>query len=199
MSKPEGIFSVGEQTFKDIYNYADNHSYDMHNALETNYALQSRLGNYWKNNPAQVLEFSKKFSGQTNNNNVNPSPLGGPINYNAANITNRQDSKFFSDEFNFWDLNSDKHKNSNLAVPNENFENTNFENKNENFENKNFEIENFQIENLENNKSSHSKTESNISIIIPCSCIILFFLIIIVLYCFPSKMNSLNDIQQTQL
>ncbi len=106
MSK--GVFSSGEQTFKNIYNYAntipsDNNSSDK-NSLENSLALQCRLGNYWKNNPASVLMFSKKYSGLTDNENKVAVPLGGPIDYTKSNIVNRQDSNFFSDEFDFWNL-----------------------------------------------------------------------------------------------
>ena len=107
---PKGVFSTGEQTFRDISQFSKKISPNETVSLETNYALQARLGNFFKNNPAQVLEFSKKFSGETAVDNKTPSPLGGPINYNQTNIVNRQGSGFFSDEFDFWNLDSNLYK-----------------------------------------------------------------------------------------
>ena len=101
----KGVFSTGDQTFKEFLNFSSKKSADFHNSLETNYALQARLGNYWKNNPAGILKFSEKFSGETGSDNKTPSPLGGPIDYNKNNIVNRQDSTFLSKEFDFWNLN----------------------------------------------------------------------------------------------
>ena len=112
-----GVFSTGEQTFKEFLDFSSKKSADFHNTIETNYALQARLGNYWKNNPAGILKFSEKFSGETGSDNKTPNPLGGPIDYSKNNIVNRQDSSFLSKEFDFWNANS---KNNTLKISNNN-------------------------------------------------------------------------------
>jgi hypothetical protein len=187
MSK--GVFSSGEQTFKNIYNYANTIPSD-NNSLDTSYALQSRLGNYWKNNPASVLMFSKKYSGLTDFENKIAIPLGGPINYTKSNIVNRQDSNFFSDEFDFWNLINCKDSNEKSNENKENFDNSNenkenFDNSNENkenFDNSNENKENFS--NLKENFGNSSEEEDdNNDIKICCICLLLIILIIAVIYC----------------
>ena len=95
--------------------------------------LQARLGNFFKNNPSEVLLNSKKFAGIVESNGVE-APLGGPINFNANNIVNAQGTRFMSDEFPFWDIpTKTKEPVENDENVKEHFENN--ENVEEHFEN----------------------------------------------------------------
>lgn len=185
--KPKGVFSSGEQTFRDIENFSRKISPLEHNSVETNYALQARLGNYWKNNPAQVLEFSKRFSGESTINN-NPAPLGGAINYSKSNAVNRQDSGFFSDEFNFWDLDSNLKK---VVVDKRMIQDGNVPAMNEDQKtptNQPFnKLPNLKdMHKIEKFANTASSAEEN-TLYISCGCIFIFIIIAIIIYMLLSQ------------
>lgn len=179
---PKGVFSSGEQTFRDIENFSRKISPLEHNSVETNYALQARLGNFWKNNPAQVLEFSKRFSGNSTINHK-PAPLGGEINYSKSNAVNRMGSGFFSDEFNFWDLDSNLKK---VSVDNQivqDGENTPKISTSDNTQ----AHDNISSKKIEKFANVSSSEEEENTLYISCGCIFIFIIIAIIIYILLSQ------------
>tara|TARA_B100000886_G_scaffold332731_1_gene285790 strand:+ start:37 stop:651 length:615 start_codon:yes stop_codon:yes gene_type:complete len=183
---PKGVFSTGEQTFRDIENFSRKISPLEHNSIETNYALQARLGNFWKNNPAQVLEFSKRFSGNSTIDHK-PAPLGGEINYSRTNAVNRMGSGFFSDEFNFWDLDSNVKK---VSVDNKivkDGENTPLSQGIGNITKKAHDgISQKYNTNKEKFTDASSSKEEN-TLYLSCGCIFIFIIIAIIIYVILSQ------------
>ena len=173
--KNTGIFSTGEQYFKEMLNFSDTHS---PNSLETNLALQARLGNYWKNNPAQVLEFSKQYSGETNENGK--VPLGGAIDYNMTNAVNRQDSKFNSDEFDFWNFDKTTKK---VSIQNTPTSNTNTNTKTKTNTNSKNKIESFGTYGSSSEESSKElNTDTGDITVLVIFIVIIFFSIFIIFF-----------------
>ena len=103
--KSQGVYSVGENIFKNLNEYAIQNEHSVNNEFDTLYAIESRLANFYKNNPYTVLDESLKYSGLKDEKG-NDTPLGGPIDYKKNNINNRDGSKYHSSEFDFWNLNN---------------------------------------------------------------------------------------------
>ena len=112
--KSQGVYSIGENLFKNLNEYAKNeklneksneklNEFNVSNEFDTLYAIESRLANFYKNNPYTVLDESQKYSGLKDEKGNN-TPLGGQIDYNKNNINNRDGSKYHSSEFDFWNL-----------------------------------------------------------------------------------------------
>ena len=122
-------YSYGQNIFRDLLKYSDTHA--PNEPIKTAYALQARLGSYFKDNPAATLYNSQKFSGMTNNNqlggpinklsfsgitnsNSYKNPLGGPINTSISGTNNIPTVGLCSDEFNFWNFNNNNKENIKL-------------------------------------------------------------------------------------
>jgi hypothetical protein len=107
--------SVGQNYYKDLLNFSDKHSKNDQDAIKMDYALQKRLSDYFKNNSAPTLLFSKEYSGMIDDGIKQP--LGGPINQLRDGPDNIVGSGFCSQEFEFWDF--DKKKPNNIEKQNE--------------------------------------------------------------------------------
>lgn len=113
--------SIGQDFFKDLLHYTDDKFKGNDNkSIKTNYELQKRLSNFWKNNDKPVLLKSEKYSGEVSLFNNKPEPLGGPINWNN-NCT---------DEFPFWSFSKKESLEEEKDIKNPVNKNLNIEKKN---------------------------------------------------------------------
>lgn len=173
-----GVFSTGENIIKNISDSAKVISKKLDDPMLINYTLQARLSNFYKNNPGQVLKFSEQYSGLKDENN-NSVPLGGKIDVNRTNYGNRQDSKAFSKEFDFWkvsELNckTEKPKTEKPQTEKPQTEKPKTEKK--------VNVDNFINNNIKENFGNKIKVKSESSpngLYISCGCLILIILIII--------------------
>jgi hypothetical protein len=100
MTSSGGAFSSGQSFFQDLLHYSDEHAKD-NKELETTFALQSRLADFFKSNAGPILLKSQRYSGMQTNKGEKE-PLGGPINRNVAGTNNLPGTGFCSPEFDFW-------------------------------------------------------------------------------------------------
>lgn len=99
-------YSLGQNFNSDLLNVTNQNN-------EETYVLQSRLSNFFKNNPSEVLLMSQNFSGETTKlNGGNKVPLGGPIDYSQDNYVNAQGTGFCSKEFDFFDMKKENFTNN---------------------------------------------------------------------------------------
>ena len=99
-------YSLGQNFNTDLLNVTNQNNEDC-------YVLQSRLSNFFKNNPSEVLLMSEKYSGETTKlNGGNKVPLGGPIDYSQDNYVNAQGTGFCSKEFDFFNMKKDSFTNT---------------------------------------------------------------------------------------
>ena len=123
--------SIGQNFFKDLLHYTNDKTQTDKDSIQTDYELQKRLSDFWKNNDKPTLLKSQKYSGEVLLNKA--VPLGGPLNL----------SEECQDEFPYWSIGGNQ-TNSDIINENEN------ENENDN-ENDNSDINN----NVNENTKEH--------------------------------------------
>ena len=111
----------GQNYFKDLLHYSDDHTLNDNAAIQQNYQLQRRLTDFFANNDKVQLLKSQKYSGEVNLLG-DKSPLGGPIDWNLngiRNVPNLNDHGCTS-EFPFWSFNNKEGNNQPLNPINKN-------------------------------------------------------------------------------
>ena len=84
--------SIGQDFFKDLLHYTNDKTQTDQASIQTDYELQKRLSDFWKNNDKPTLLKSQKYSGEVLLNKT--VPLGGPINFSDGCLT----------EFPYWSI-----------------------------------------------------------------------------------------------
>ena len=103
----------GQNYFKDLLHYSDEHTLNDNAAIEQNYQLQRRLTDFFANNDKVQLLKSQKYSGEVNLLG-DKSPLGGPIDWNLngiRNVPNLNDNGC-PPEFPFWNFKKENNENT---------------------------------------------------------------------------------------
>ena len=116
--------SIGQDFFKDLLHYTNEHTPTDKSSIHINYELQKRLSELNVNNDLPTLLKSKKYSGEVSLTG-HKEPLGGPISHKYDKCT---------DEFPFWSLRAtpDGKKDPNMIAVDDNKHNENNNDSNDN-------------------------------------------------------------------
>lgn len=165
----------GQNYFKDLLHYSDDHTLNDNAAIEQNYQLQRRLTDFFANNDKVQLLKSQKYSGEVNLLG-DKSPLGGPINWNLngiRNVPNLNDHGCPS-EFLFWNFKKENNEDTKNSAKSQQQKPLNAVNKPKPIQQKNL-VNTF----TDNNSNNNSNKKNNLWFIILIIVVpILIFLII---------------------